>query len=216
MPTPQSQPIIPPASLTRGPDAIRGSGYAFIYTKYADPRGNHWFIQPGHVGHETMTNTPGMLQALFGPKAKEVAEEVVELRDVYCNDSKGFSAPTGEKKEVYDYQTIRRLAKRENLFGRAGVLNYRNVVMLWGAPENWQAMLAEVLKLLNVTPNTVITVGTDQFLASDFLEHDEDGKRSLGARVDADQKNNKERLELQAQYHIATGAKKETLENYSG
>ena len=211
MQTPPNQTILPPSALFKGPDALRGSGYAFIYTKYADPQGHRWFLKPGHVGHETMTNSPFMLQALFGPDAQAVTKKVVELRDVYGTDARGFPAPTGEKREEYDYHEIRRLAKRENLFGRSGTLQGRAVVMLWGAPENWQAMLVEVLRLLRATPDTVVTVGTSQFLAGDFLSQDGGGKVAQAGRVGADQTANKERFDLQAQYHVATGPLKAAL-----
>ena len=39
-------------------------------------------------------------------------------------------APTGEKRWEYDYYEVRRLAKRENLFGRSGTVQGRKVVML--------------------------------------------------------------------------------------
>jgi hypothetical protein len=60
--------------IIRGPDEFRGQvgSLTFIFTKYPDTKGNHWFVQPGHVGHENMTNTLGMLQALFGTQSDSV------------------------------------------------------------------------------------------------------------------------------------------------
>jgi hypothetical protein len=97
--TPPERNIIPLEALVRGPDAIRGSGQAFIYTKYTDPQGHRWFIQPGHIGHETITNSRDMLQALFGPRATEVALDVITIGDVYGKDDRGFPKATGEKSE---------------------------------------------------------------------------------------------------------------------
>ena len=71
-------------------------------------------------------------------------------------------------------------------------------------------MLAEVLRLLQATPDTVVTVGTSQFLAGDFLSQD-GGGRSQAGRVVADQKANQERFDLQARYHVATGPLKAAL-----
>ncbi len=38
--------------IAQGPDEIRGQvgSLAFIYTKYPDPEGNRWFVQPGTSG----------------------------------------------------------------------------------------------------------------------------------------------------------------------
>jgi hypothetical protein len=190
METPQEHKSIPATLLVKGPDAIRGSGYAFIYTKYPDPEGNRWFIQPGYIGHESMTNTKEMLIAMFGGEAPEVAAEVITVRDVYDGPK-----ASGKTREEYDYVEIRRLAKRENIFGRCGELGGRNVVMLWGAPENWQAMLVDVLRLLKSTPDTVVTVGsTNQFLAGDFLSQSDEPREAHGT-ANADQTANEERLE---------------------
>jgi hypothetical protein len=160
--------------IARGPDEIRGQvgSLAFIFTKFPDPEGNRWFVQPGYVGHERMTNTHGMLQAFFGPRAGEVAEQVVSISEVYSMDEGVYYAPTGEKKEVWDWRTIRLLAKKENLFGRSGVLCGRPVVMLWGDPPGWEAMLVVVLGYLGVeVEDNVIVVVADrrQFMARDFL-----------------------------------------------
>jgi hypothetical protein len=160
--------------IAQGPDEIRGqvSSLAFIYTKYPDPEGNRWFVQPGYVGHEQMTNTHGMLQAFFGPKAGEVAEQVVSIGEVYSKDEQGHYIPTGEKQEVWDWHTIRLLAKKENLFGRSGVLYGRPVVMLWGDPPGWEAMLVVVLGHLGIMQGdeTIVVVMNDrQYWAKDFL-----------------------------------------------
>jgi hypothetical protein len=173
MPPPEVH-VFTSRQITRGPDEIRGSvgSYAFIYTKYPDPEGNHWFVQPGYVGQEQMTNTHGMLQAFFGTRADEVAEQVVSIGEVYSIDGGGYHAPTGEKKEVWDWRMIRLLAKRENLFGRSGVLYGRPVVMLWGDPPGWEAMLVEVLGDLGIkVENEVIVVVANQrqFMVREFL-----------------------------------------------
>jgi len=173
---------VPPAEIqvfergdiARGPDEIRGQvgSLAFIYTKYADPEGNRWFVRPGHVGHEQMTNTQGMLQALFGPKAGEVANQVITVGEVYATDERGYHAPTGARREVWDWRTIRLLAKRENLFGRSGTLRGRRVVMLWGDPPGWETMLVAVFGFLGVRneDDVVVVVGDAwQFRAKDFI-----------------------------------------------
>jgi hypothetical protein len=84
--------------IARGPDEIRGQvgSFAFIYTRYADPQGNHWFVKPGYVGHEEMTNTPGMLQALFGPEADAVYEQVVSIGDAFGRDDHGHYTLRGQ------------------------------------------------------------------------------------------------------------------------
>jgi hypothetical protein len=166
--------VFSPRQIALGPDEIRGSvgSFAFIYTKYPDPEGNRWFVQPGYVGHETMTNTQGMLQAFFGPEADAVYEQVVSIGEVYSNDSRGQYVTTGEKREVWDWRTIRLLAKRENLFGRAGTLCGRRVVMLWGDPPGWEVMLVEVLGHLGIEVKEeviVVVANQRQFMARDFL-----------------------------------------------
>jgi hypothetical protein len=97
-----------------------------------------------------MTNSHGMLQALFGSDAGQVAEEVVSIGEVYRDTGHGYPAPTGERREVWDWYSIRRLARRANLFGRSGTLDCRRVVMLWGTPPGWEAMLIEVLGHLGI------------------------------------------------------------------
>jgi hypothetical protein len=138
--------------IALGPDEIRGQpgSWAFIFTTYPDPEGNRWFVQPGYVGHEHMTNTHGMLQAFFGAKAGEVAGQVVSIGEEYAKDGHGHYVSTGRQREIWDWRTIRLVAKRENLFGRAGTLAGHRVVMLWGDPPGWEAMLVEVLRLLGI------------------------------------------------------------------
>jgi hypothetical protein len=173
MPPPEIQ-VFTSRQIAQGPDEIRGQvgSLAFIYTKYADPDGNCWFLQPGYVGHERMTNTHGMLQAFFGPRAGEVAERVVTIGEVYSMDGGTYYAPTGETKEVWDWRTIRLLAKKENLFGRSGVLYGRPVVMLWGDPPGWEAMLIVVLGHLGIMQEDetiVVMMNSRQYWARDFL-----------------------------------------------
>jgi hypothetical protein len=173
MPPPEIQ-VFQPRQIALGPDEIRGQvgSLAFIYTRYPDHEGNRWFVQPGYVGHETMTNSRGMLQAFFGPQAKEIAEQVVSMGEVYCKESRGQYASTGATKEVWDWRTIRLLAKRENLFGRSGTLCGRRVVMLWGDPPGWEAMLVEVLGHLGIEFKVeviVVVANQRQFMARDFL-----------------------------------------------
>ena len=173
MPPPEIH-VFEPRQIIRGPDEIRGQvgSSAFIYTKYPDPEGNRSFVQPGYIGHEEMTNTPGMLQALFGPQADAVYEQVVTVGDVYEKDERGHYVPTGKKRENWDWRTIRLLAKRENLFGRSGILCNREVVMLWGDPPGWEAMLIEVLKNLGVGPESEVLVVMGyvrQYWARDFV-----------------------------------------------
>ena len=173
MPPPEIH-VFTTRQIALGPDEIRGQvgSLAFIFTKYPNPEGNRWFVQPGYVGHEQMTNTHGMLQALFGPKAGEVAEQVVTLGEEYAKDGQGQYFPTGKKREIWDWRTIRLLAKRENLFGRSGTLAGHRVVMLWGDPPGWGAMLVEVLGHLGVVPGSgviVVVANRGQFMARDFL-----------------------------------------------
>jgi hypothetical protein len=165
--------------IRRGPDEIRGQvgSLAFIFTKYSDPQGNRWFVRPGYIGHEQMTNSPEMLQAFFGPEAMVVAQQVVTIGDTYIQNERGYFIPTGQKREVYDWWTIRQLAKHENLFGRAGKLCGRKVVMLWGTPPGWEAMVGEVLKHLGIGSQSeaIVVVGNDrQYMARDFFAFDGD------------------------------------------
>ncbi len=171
---PQEVHVFDPSLLRRGPDEIRGQvgSLAFIYSRYPDPDGNRWFVRPGHVGHEQMTNSLGMLVALFGPQVDEVYRQVVTIGDVFALNDRGQYAPTGEKRENWDWYTIRQLAKQTNLFGRSGTLGGYRVVMLWGDPPGWVEMLVQVLGHLGIDPEseTVVTVGNDrQYLARDFL-----------------------------------------------
>jgi hypothetical protein len=173
MPPPEIH-VFTTSQIALGPDEIRGQvgSWAFIYTKFTDPDGNRWFVQPGYVGHEQMTNTHGMLQAFFGAKAGEVAGQVVSIGEVYAKDGQGQYAPSGEKKEVWDWRTIRLLAKRENLFGRSGTLAGHRVVMLWGDPPGWEAMLVEVLGHLGIggESETIVVLGNvAQYEARLFL-----------------------------------------------
>ena len=173
MPPPEIH-VFDPQMIARGPDEIRGQvgSLVFIYTRHMDPDGHRWFVRPGHLGHEEMTNTRGMLRALFGPRAGEVAEQVVTIGEVYAPDERGYFAPTGAKREIWDWRTIRLLARRENLFGRSGTLRGRRVVMLWGDPPGWEAMLVVVLGHLGVgrEDDVVVVVGdARQFRAKDFI-----------------------------------------------
>lgn len=196
--------ILPRAAYTNGPDAIRGSGHAFIYTKYPDPEGKHWFLYPGYMGHESLTNTPEMLQALFGPRWKEVYNDVVELRDEYVKTPKGYE-PSGKKVEQYDYQIIRRMAKRENLFGRSGTLRNQPVLMIWNPCENWQQMTIKAFELLNMPPQTIVTVGDrEQFQVKD------------GQSEDPTVTQDDDRLELMMKYHTANGFEKARIAKQLG
>ena len=166
--------VFDPRMIARGPDEIRGQvgSLVFIYTRHMDPEGNRWFVRPGHVGHEEMTNTQGMLTALFGSRAEEIAVQVVTIGEVYAPDERGYFAPTGAKREVWDWRTIRLLARRENLFGRSGTLRGRRVVMLWGDPPGWEAMVGVVLGHLGDgrEDEVVVVVGdARQFWAKDLL-----------------------------------------------
>jgi hypothetical protein len=173
MPPPEVH-VFTPRQIALGPDEIRGQvgSLAFIYTKYPDPEGSRWFVQPGYIGHESMTNTHGMLRAFFGPRAGEVAEQVVSVGEVYSMDGGVYYAPTGEKKEVWDWRLIRLLAKRENLFGRSGMLGGRQVVMLWGDPPGWEALLVVILGHLGIGRESealVVMGNARQYWAKAFL-----------------------------------------------
>src|SRR4051794_21319610 len=173
MPPPEVH-VFEPRLIARGPDAIRGQvgSFAFISTKYPDPHGNHWFVQPGHIGHEQMTNSTNMLQALFGPEADAVDSQVVSVGDIFGLDDHGHYVPTGEKRENWDWRTIRLLAKRQNLFGRSGILCNREVIMLWGDPPGWEAMLVEVLTNLGIgmASEAVVVMGNvRQYRAKGFI-----------------------------------------------
>jgi hypothetical protein len=176
MPPPEIH-VFTTRQIALGPDEIRGQvgSFAFIYTKYTDPEGNRWFVRPGYVGHEEMTNSIPMLQALFGPEADALYEQVVTVGDVYAADGHGHYAPTGAKREVWDWRTIRLLAKRENLFGRSGTLGGRQVVMLWGDPPGWEEILVKVLGHLGIgrdTESLVVVANATQYRAKDFLPTD--------------------------------------------
>src|ERR1700722_15370104 len=113
-----------------------------------------------------------MLRALFGPDAEKVAEQVISIGDVYEDVGYGNHIPTGGKRENWDWYEIRRLAGRENLFGRSGTLVDRQVVMLWGDPPGWEAMLIKVVGHLGVERGSevLIVVGNvRQYRAMDFL-----------------------------------------------
>jgi hypothetical protein len=173
VPPPQIH-VFDPSQIARGPDEIRGQvgSCAFIYTKYRDAEGNRWFLRPGYVGHEEMTDSREILLALFGPEADAVHGQVVSIGDVYEMDERGYHVPTGEKRQNWDWYLIRRLAKRQNLFGRVGVLGGRQVVMLWGDPPGWEEMLSEVLRHLGIARESeaIIVVGSDrQYKARDFI-----------------------------------------------
>jgi hypothetical protein len=107
-----------------------------------------------------------MLRALFGPDAKRVAEQVITVGDAYEEDGR----PTGEKREIWDWHTIRLLSRGTNLYGRAGTLHGYPVVMLWGDPPGWEAMLVEAhLGIGRGSGATVVVGNTRQYMARDFF-----------------------------------------------
>ena len=93
MPPPEVY-VLAPRQIARGPDEIRGQpgSLVFIYSRYTDPEGNRWFVRPGHVGHEQMTNSLGLLQAHFGPDAGRIAGQVVSIYEVYSDAGHGYPA----------------------------------------------------------------------------------------------------------------------------
>jgi hypothetical protein len=111
-----------------------------------------------------------------------------------CPVSGVHLTPTGEKKEVWDWRTIRLLAKRESLFGRSGVLDGRPVVMLWGDPPGWEEMLVVVLghQEIMLTGEAIVVVGNTRQYCGEGFSADRPTVNSIlaedGTRVEDDRR----------------------------
>jgi hypothetical protein len=209
MAMPKQVNIIPPVKLYKGPDALRGTGIAFIYTAYSDDNGKHFFVAPGSVGHESMISNANVIKAMLGPKYDELKGQLSGEKPVWDHGPDGQLIDTGKRRIEYDYWEIRKLTMDTNLYGRYGVLRGLPVVMLWQRPEGWENMLDAVLQELNIPENAVITAGkSEQFLVKDYLDERNQKKTLENPDIAPDEQ---ERFKALTRYHTATGAEKEAL-----
>lgn len=185
--------FLSPAERAAGPDLFRpgargwcgdAGAVTFLYTRYADPAGNHWFCEPCTVGHEHLVTRPHVLAALFGPDLPAVLAEVAYRRPVYRTDpASGFVVvgPGGPEvlghEDDIDHVEVRRRSRLTNLFGRAGHVRGRHVVRVWLANDGWEAMLDAALPLLGAGPDTVVTLPGLEFTVVDF-HHWREGEAS--------------------------------------
>jgi hypothetical protein len=166
--------FLTPAEFHRGPDLLRPgtltgknvdpAAVAFIYTlfPYAGvesdiqvmPEDRHVISWPAPMGHERVADREPVLQAMFGPDYEDATKVAAYEQEIYDG---GF-AVIG-KKLGYDSVELRRLAVARNLFGRFGRVRGVPCLMLWNECENWEAMLDNVLVLLDVPDDGLTTQG---------------------------------------------------------
>ena len=166
------------AELAFGPDVLRwgsknarlGRGeWAWIATRHPDPTGGRFFRYPASRGHETFICEANILLAMFGDELPRVTEELMFAHDEYEQFGVEYR-PTGRRTRSWDWVELRRRAEADNLFGRAGSIRGRAVLMLWSQPEGWLDLLKIAVSGLNVTPDTILTAGRIELgVVKDFI-----------------------------------------------
>ncbi len=177
------------AEFCRGPDLLRpgtltgknvsAGAIAFIYCSHpyagdeADVRVSlhdaHLIFWPAPMGHEKVADREPVLKALFGPDYLEATATAAYDREIYQTDEDGKLKNTAEgelvvvgKKLAYDAIELRRLAIKENLFGRFGEVRGVACLMLWNPCERWEAMVDKLLVLLQVPDDGLVTMGNSE------------------------------------------------------
>lgn len=184
------------AEFCRGPDLLRPgtltgknvdpSAVAFIYCEFpfagadadiqvanADAHLIYWHAA---IGHEKMIDRRSVLPALFGSKFENAIKDATYEREIYELDEHGTPRTSAEgefivvgKKFVYDTIELRRLAIRQNLFGRYGVVRAVKCLMLWNECERWDEKVERLVALLNVPVSGLITLrNTEQWWVRDI------------------------------------------------
>ena len=171
------------AEFHKGPDLLRpgtltgknvdSSAVAFIYTvhpmKGKEPdlkvssKDRHFIFWPAPMGHEKVADRERVLRAMFGPDYREATKDAAYQQEIYdpSAQEKGDLVVTGTKL-AYDSLELRRLAVRENLFGRYGRVRGVPCLMLWNRCEGWEALLDRLLALLDVPDDGVLTQGNSE------------------------------------------------------
>jgi hypothetical protein len=161
--------------LSRGPDLLRpgtatghlGNGrIAFICTRFTDESGRRLFSVPAAVGHEQIICKPEILKAMFGSEMERIEAEDRYERPIYDADGNEAGRVTD-----LDHLELRHQALKFNLFGRFGTVRGRDVLMLWNQPEAWENMTEEVVRLLGVSGDVILTAGTRE-LGQLSIDHD--------------------------------------------
>jgi hypothetical protein len=180
------------AEFCRGPDLLRpgtltgknvsAGAIAFISTLFpfagneSDIRASdvdaHFIHWPAAMGHEKVADREPVLQALFGPNFREATAAAAYEQEIYETDDQGnlkSELIVIGKKLAYDALELRRLAIKQNLFGRFGEVRRVKCLMLWNQCERWLEMLESLLVLLDVPDDGLITMGnTVQWWVRDY------------------------------------------------
>ena len=124
------------------------------------------------MGHEMVADREPVLQALFGPGFRNATATAAYERAIYESNENGNIEDeliVIGKMLAYDAVELRRLATKQNLFGRFGEVRAVPCLMLWNQCERWLEMLYKLLILLDVPDEALITLGsTEQWWVKDF------------------------------------------------
>ena len=162
--------------------SVDPSAIAFIYTLHpfegedddirispTDPRFISW---PAPIGHEQITDREPVLLALFGQDFTQITKDAAYEQPIYETDDLGnvkSELIVVGKKIAYDSVELRRLAVKENLFGRFGRVRAVACLMLWNRCENWEEKADKLLTLLDVPDVGVISMANvDQWWVRDY------------------------------------------------
>jgi hypothetical protein len=180
------------AEFFRGPDLLRPGtltgknvdpgAVAFVYCAFlysgeepdirVSETDTHLIFWPAPMGHEKVADREPVLRALFGPDFREAAKVAAYEQPIYEMDEQGnlkSELIVVGTKLAYDAIELRRLAVRQNLFGRFGKVRAVPCLMLWNQCENWQEKLDKLLVLFDVADDGLITQGnTEQLWATDW------------------------------------------------
>lgn len=170
--------FLTPAEFRRGPDLLRPGtltgknvdpgAIAFIYTLHpyegdepdirVSPEDRRFIYWPAPMGHEMVADRKPVLRAMFGPDHQDSTKIAEYEQEIYETAANGELVVIG-KKLAYDSVELRRLANQKNLFGRYGHVRDVPCLMLWNQCEAWEAMLNQLLVLLGVPDDGLITQG---------------------------------------------------------
>jgi hypothetical protein len=164
--------FLTPAEFFRGPDLLRPgtltgkdvdpSAVAFIYTLHSfageevdirvSPEDRRLIFWPAAMGHGQVADREPVMRAMFGADFREATR-------------------TAAHEQGYDWVELRRLAVRENLFGRYGPVRGVPCLMLWNRCEGWEAMVDRLLVLLVVPEDGLVTMrNTDQWWVREWVK----------------------------------------------
>jgi hypothetical protein len=146
---------IPKQALQKGPDLLfpgsmtqmkfHGMGnQTFLYSKYPDAKGCHFFFADASVPHIKLINKPNIIKALMGPNKKKLVPLITEKID---------------GKVQLDPLLLRAHTIEESIFGRTGFAFNEFLVMFW-VVNDW-ALAIKALDCLKADDSAIVTVGTD-------------------------------------------------------